>query len=305
MKMKSLPLAMALAGLGLFSLLCASQNKEKGNVAPEKLERVAAALPQKAAEPKKKRKLLIYTETKGYRHQSIDIGKVAFEAMGKESGAYESVVSNDLGNFEAEAIQEFDAICFLNTTLEVFRPHPVKFKLLNKEEKDKALEKERRLQQNLLNYVKNGGGFIGIHAASDTFYQWAEFGEMLGGYFDGHPWNARTDVSIVLAKGAEGNPIVTSMKDGEALNFKEEIYQLKDPYDSSKLDMLLRLDTENSDMKVRGIKRTDNDFGVSWTKSYGKGRVFYCSLGHNEHIYWNPKVLSIYLNGIQWAMGDL
>jgi len=69
--------------------------------------------------------------------------------------------------------------------------------------------------------------------------------------------------------------------------------------------MLLRLDTEKSDMKVKGIKRKDNDFGVSWTKDFGKGRVFYCSLGHNDFIYWDSKVLGVYLNGIQWALGDL
>jgi type 1 glutamine amidotransferase len=304
MKKRSLPLIVALSGLSI-AVGIASNIKPKRPVAEGKVEKVKEALPAEFQKPKSPRKLLVFSKTNGFRHKSIDIGKLALTLMGEETGTYEAVVSDDLANFEQAAISEFDAICFLNTTQEVFRPHPVRFALLSEEKKKEALSLEVELQQNLASFVKNGGGFVGIHAATDTFYQWPEYGKMIGGYFNGHPWNARTQVSIKLDDAAAGNPIVASMHDGESLNFKEEIYQLKEPYDSSKLDMLLRLDPELSDMKVRGIKRDDNDFGVSWTKSYGKGRVFYCSLGHNEHIYWNPKVLSIYLNGIQWAMGDL
>ncbi|RYD39601.1 MAG: ThuA domain-containing protein, partial [Verrucomicrobiaceae bacterium] len=79
---------------------------------------------------------------------------------------------------------------------------------------------------------------------------------------------------------------------------------LKAPYDSKAVDMLLRLDPEKSDMKVGGIKREDNDFGVSWVRHWEKGRVFYCSLGHNHEMYWHPKVVRHYLAGIQWALGD-
>lgn len=302
--MKSLPLLVALTGVGIAAGIAANQ-KKKQLVSEEKVTRVTEALPEQAKKPKEKRKLLVFTKTNGYRHKSIDIGKLTLAMMGEQTGAFEAVVSNDLSYFEPEKIQEFDAICFLNTTLEVFRPNKVKFALLSKDKKEEVEAREKELQQSLASFVKNGGGFIGIHAATDTFYKWPEYGEMIGGYFNGHPWNAGTQVSIKLDEAAKENPIVASMHDGDPLNFNEEIYQLKEPYDSSKLDMLLRLDTENSDMKVRGIKRADNDFGVSWTKSYGEGRVFYCSLGHNEHIFWNPKVLSIYLNGIQWAMGDL
>jgi type 1 glutamine amidotransferase len=60
-----------------------------------------------------------------------------------------------------------------------------------------------------------------------------------------------------------------------------------------------------TDMTKNGIKRADNDFGVSWVHKYGKGRVFYCSLGHREETYWNPVMLKYYLSGIQFATGDL
>ena len=111
-------------------------------------------------------------------------------------------------------------------------------------------------------------------------------------------------MSIKVEPGQEAHPVV-AMLEGKNLDFKEEIYQLKDPYDSSKVRMLLRLDPEKSKMDVRGIKREDKDFGVAWIREWGEGRVFYCSLGHNDHIYQHPTVLKHYLAGLQWALGDL
>jgi len=272
---------------------------------PSKEELIQAALPKVApAKPAKERKLLVFSVTRGFRHRSIPTGKLALEHLGKETGAYSAVISDDLANFEKGKIEQFDAICFLSTTQSVFRPHKREMAKMNEEQKKAALEREARLQKNLLEFISSGKGFIGIHAASDTYYDWPEYGKMVGGYFDGHPWHSRTDVSIKVEPGKEKHPIVAALN-GKSLNFKEEIYQFKEPYDSSKYDMLLRLDPKKSNMNVRGIKRKDQDFGVAWTKPYGNGRVFYCSLGHNHHIYWNDKVLAHYLAGIQWAMGDL
>jgi len=186
--------------------------------------------------------------------------------------------------------------------MEVFNPK--KYKNLDDAGKSEADKVANRLKENLSNFIKNGGGFIGIHAATDTFYDWPEYGEMIGGYFDKHPWGSRTSVSIKVEDGEEANPIIAHLK-GQSLDFKEEIYQHKEPYDSSKLNMLQRLDTEKSDMKVKNIKRKDNDFGVTWTKTHGKGKVFYCSLGHNDHIFTDPRILQIYLKGIQYTLGDL
>ena len=175
---------------------------------------------------------------------------------------------------------------------------------MSKDQQQAAQDRSDRLQKNLMDFVKGGKGFVGIHAATDTFYKFPEFGEMINGYFSGHPWGAGTPVSIKVEPGQEKHPVV-AMLDGKNLEFKEEIYQLKDPYDSKKVHMLLRLDTERSPMDLKGIKRTDKDFGVAWIRNWGQGRVFYCSLGHNDHIYQNATVLEHYLAGIQWAMGDL
>lgn len=279
-----LPLSAATAA---FLLVAAGPDHERPPAGAE--EKIAEALPSEPyAKPAKARKVLVFSKTAGFRHESIATGKVALSELGKKTGAFEAVISDDLSNFEPGNIDAFDAIVFLSTTQDVFGEG----------------EKTATLRESLMQFVKGGKGFVGIHAATDTFYNWSEYGEMIGGYFDGHPWHAGTRVSIKVEPGQEKHPLV-SMFEGKNVEFKEEIYQHKDPYDSGKLHMLLRLDTEKSDMKVHGIKREDKDFGVSWARTWGEGRVFYCSLGHNHDIYWHPVILRHYLAGIQWALGDL
>lgn len=302
MRLRQLPLYVALSGLFGLGFVTYVQSQADKKVS-ETEARIIAALPEKKAEPKQKRKLLVFSVTNGFRHGSIPTGQAALALLGEKTGAFEAVISDDLANFEKDKISQFDAICFLNTTMEVFKPHPNVWNTLNEEQKAEATARDARLKVNLLEFIRSGKGFVGIHAATDTFYEWAEYGEMIGGYFDGHPWGAGTPVSVAVEAGKKDHAIVAGLE-GEPLNFNEEIYQHKAPYDSKKVEMLLRLDVEKS-AKVGGLKRTDNDYGVSWIKPYGKGRVFYCSLGHNDHIYWNNKVLGVYLNGIQWALGDL
>jgi type 1 glutamine amidotransferase len=267
-------------------------------------EKIAAALPDRAfAPPAKPRKLLVFTATNGWRHESIPTGITALTELGKKSGAFEVVASEDISEFEVDQLKNYDAVCFLSTTLDIFMPHPNLRKAMTPQQLKDATERSERLKKNFMAYLDAGHGFVGIHAATDTCYEWPEYGEMIGGYFDGHPWTANTQVSIKVEPGKEKHPLV-AMFEGKNVDFKEEIYQFKAPYDSSKVDMLLRLDTEKSSMNVKGIKRTDNDFGVAWAKTIGPSRMFYTSLGHNHEIYWHPVVLKHFLAGIQWALGD-
>ena len=299
----TLTVAASSIGIALFSV--AAPKKRKRAEVKDYTAEITAALPGKTTvEPEKARKVLIFAVTAGFRHKSIPTGKNALELLGSHTGAYEAVVSDDLANFEKEKLQEFDAVLFLNTTQNVFAPSKRAARKMPASDLALAKEKELRLKANFLEFVKSGKGFIGIHGATDTFHNWPEYGEMIGGYFDGHPWGAKTDVSIQVEPGKEKHPLIASWE-GESLNIKEEVYQHKEPYDSSKYDMLLRLDTENSNMNVKGIKRKDNDFGIAWTKTCGEGRVFYSSIGHNDAVFYNPKVLQHYLAGIQYALGDL
>eukprot|EP00903_Cladosiphon_okamuranus_P004238 g4236.t1 len=236
---------------------------------------------------------------------SYDIRTItlALEALGNKTGAFQAVISDDLSNFEKDKISEFDAICFLSTTSNAFAPNKQELKKMSAAEKKAAAKYELALKESLMDFVKSGGGFIGIHSATDTFYEWEEYGEMINGQFDGHPWRAQDNVHIMVEPGMEEHPLA-EMFEGKPLEFKEEIYQHKAPYDSSKVEMLLRLDPEKSEKNVKGINRTDNDFGVSWARNWENGRVFYCSLGHNHDMFWRPTILQHYLAGIQWAIGD-
>jgi type 1 glutamine amidotransferase len=286
------------------AIFVVAQNPPAEQPPPGAGEKIAAALPQEAyAKPQKARRMLVVSKTNGFRHGSIATGKVLLEEMGRRTGAFEVVISDDLDHFEKDKLAGYDAVCFLSTTQNIFLPHPKEMGKMSDAEKDAARAREARLKQNLMDYVRGGGGFVGIHAATDTCYEWPEYGKMINGYFDGHPWTADTDVSVKVEPGEEKHPLV-AMFEGRNVEFKEEIYQLKDPYDSKAVHMLLRLDTEKTDMTKAGIKRTDGDFGISWARHWDKGRVFYSSLGHNHDMYWHPKVVRHYLAGIQWALGD-
>ena len=293
------------AGLvAVIALIAVAQNPVSEKAPDGALEKISAALPAEPyAKAKKARKLLVFSKTNGFRHASIATGKIAFEELGKKTGAFEVVISDDLANFEEDALKTFDAVCFLNTTMNVFSPSPAEMKTMTEEAKKTAADTDSRLKSNLMAFVKSGRGFVGIHAATDTFSEFPEYNKMINGCFDGHPWNANTKVSVKVEPGQEKHPLV-AMFGGENIEFPEEIYQLKEPYDSKAVHMLLRLDTDKTDMTLKGIKRTDGDFGISWARHWEKGRVFYCSLGHNHEIYWTPKVLQHYLAGVQWALGD-
>ena len=285
-----LPLALAAAVVPM----AVGQKGESGKNA----DKIEPALPKKAfAKPKQKRKLLVFSVTNGFRHGSIASGKTAMTLLGEKTGAFEAMVSDDLANFETDKINQFDAILFLNTTGDPFFDKKI--------DKAEAQAKSERLQKNLQNFVKGGKGFAGFHSATDTLKprgdKVPEYSKMINGAFDGHPWGGGTPVSIAVEKGQEKHPIVAHLN-GKNMDFKEEIYQLRDPYDSKAVQMLLRLDLERSEKK--NLKRADRDYGVAWVRKWGEGRVFYCSLGHNDAMYWHPDVLKVYLGGLQYALGD-
>ena len=128
----------------------------------------------------------------------------------------------------------------------------------------------------------------------------------MGAYFWGHPWTAKTNVTIVVEDPEHEiiKPVFQGISD---FRLQEEIYQFKEePYSRKRLRILLHLDPERSDpVDPAKVKRTDGDFAVAWVKDAGKGKVFYTSIGHNNHIFYNPLMLKHYLAGIQFAMGDL
>jgi type 1 glutamine amidotransferase len=151
----------------------------------------------------------------------------------------------------------------------------------------------------LLSYIHDDGkGFVGIHTATSAGYYWPEYGEMIGGYFDNHPWGIGTARMIIERPDFAGmagyvsNPVV-----------KDEHYEMLAPYSRANIDVLARIDTSSVDMKNPGIHRTDGDFPMAWIKSYGSGRVFYSDLGHSDASWDDPRMQKMYLDAIKWAAG--
>ncbi|MEA2068046.1 MAG: ThuA domain-containing protein [Verrucomicrobiota bacterium] len=254
---------------------------------PEQIEKVKAALPSEApAKPSKDRKVLVFTRCEGFVHSSIPLGAKAMALLGEKTGAFTIEESMDLEMFTPETLARFDAILFLSTT---------------------RLDPLPEQKQALLDFVRSGKGIIGIHAASDNFYQWEEGAKMMGGLFCGHPWTAKCTVQVKLDE--PGHPI-NAVFEGKPFRIQDEIYQFKDPYSRQNQRIITSLDMSDPDTKAtkggkpEKITRTDNDFGITWIRREGKGRVFYCSLGHNEHIFWDNRILQHYLAGIQYALGD-
>ncbi len=225
------------------------------------------------------KRALVFNKTEGFKHKSIPTSAEVFKQMDATSEVFEFVVTDDVAHFDKDKLNTYDVVVFCLTTGEI---------KLSDEQKGALLE-----------FITSGkGGFVGIHSATDTFYDWPEFGGMLGGYFDGHPWNAADKVTI---KNEQPKNAITLPWGEDPFELMEEIYQFKDPYSRSKQDVLLSIDTDKTDMKKDGLKRTDKDFAVAWTKSHGKGRVFYTSLGHNEAVWKDPRFQAHLMAGLQWV----
>jgi hypothetical protein len=146
-----------------------------------------------------------------------------------------------------------------------------------------------------MDFVKSGKGFAGVHSATDTFYDWPEYGEMIGGFFDGHPWHQEVTIKVENTKHPATRHLGTSFK------INDEIYQFKD-FSRSRVHVLLSLDTSSVDLTKKNVKRTDGDFATSWVRDWGKGRVFYTALGHEQAVWSDPRFQTHLLNGIRWTM---
>ncbi|HUU91151.1 MAG TPA: family 16 glycoside hydrolase [Phycisphaerae bacterium] len=272
--------ALALAAAVLVAGLDAAQKKPDKPLDPAKVAKVMEALPAKAtARPAAPRKIIIFTMTKGFRHGSIPLAAGTFKAMGEKTGAWSSVITDDVNMLAADKLAPFDAVIWDQCTGNITE--------------DEALKKS------LVDFVKNGKGLVGNHAATDVGgWKFPEFHEMIGGVFAGHPFRK---ISVKLDDPA--HPLNAAFG-GKGFEISDEIYTFKTPYSREKLRVLLSIDWENANIAKKG-NRDDNDYALSWCRSYGKGRVFYCAFGHDDAIHWNAPILQHYLDGIQFALGDL
>ena len=182
MHSKSLTVA-TVSMFGVFGLYMATAQNKRAETSNEvkvanALKAADLRIPESAKEDKKK--VLVFSVTNGYRHKAIGIGKQTFEMMSEQTNAFDVVISDDLENFDKGKIEQFDAICFLNTTQNVFAPHKNKLKKMSDVDKKAHKKLELSRKENLMDFIEGGKGFIGIHSATDTFYEWPEYGNMIG-----------------------------------------------------------------------------------------------------------------------------
>ena len=266
----------------------------KRDMPPADREAVTAALAaipkDAAAKPRKPRKLLVVDlNTPHGGHRSIPAGNLAIEELGKRWGAWETTFSNDLENLKYPAIKQYDAV-FLHNTVGL-------------------ILSDLDVRKGLLRFVQEGGGLGGNHGTSHAAMDWPEFGEMLGARRGVHRQATEKDwVKITDPRSA-----MTAPFQGKEFLQEDEFYRFPNPpYSRTKVHELLSLDVEKSDMNqavvfVPGVSivRPDEDYAVAWIKTYGKGRVFYTTLGHNANLFFSSQMDQFFLNGIQYILGDL
>jgi type 1 glutamine amidotransferase len=232
---------------------------------------------------REKKRLLAIGQSAGFQHDAVSHGLGTIWKIGQESGIYDTYLRTDTElitkkklDRNAKNLDYFDAVLFYTTG---------------------ELPMDEQQKADLIAFIRDEGkGFIGVHSAPDTFYKWPEYGEMIGGYFDGHPWN-RFDAPIIV----EDRDHPATRHFPRTLTVFDEIYQVRD-FSRDRVRVLMRMDESKLDMSVKGIKRADKDFAVTWVRNYGKGRVFYSSFGHVEETWDRPDIQKMWLEGIKWAM---
>lgn len=233
---------------------------------------LSAAIAQSA--PKR---VLYITATAGFRHtDSIEASIAVMQSIAKESGL-EIVHTEDLSLISSDNLKTFDAIYFFTSG---------------------ELPLSDQQKTDLLQFVRSGKGFGGSHSATDTLYTWPEYGELIGGIFDGHPWVQEAAIDVEDPE----NPIVAHL--APSFRATEEFYQFRE-FSRDRVRVLLTLDTRSVSLAADGVHRTDGDFALAWTRNYGNGRVFYSAFGHFATSFQDPPLRTMLLKALLWLTGEV
>ncbi len=245
---------------------------------------IGEAVPDQAtAQPKSPRRVLLFYRCEGFVHTSIPHGNFAVQEMARKTGAFTVDLADSYDVFNEENLKQYDCILLNSTTGMVF---------------------PKAEQQNaFLDFVAQGKGLAGFHAASDNFGRHPECRALVGGEFGGHPWTAGGTWAFKL-----DDPLhkLNRAFNGQGFWHSDEIYQYKaDSFQGPQvLRLLVSLDMDQPEVSKQ-IKDGPREVPVSWVRRAGDGRVFYTNFGHREETFANPAILRHMLDGIQYALGDL
>jgi type 1 glutamine amidotransferase len=259
---------------------------------PERLSaelkaQIDAAAPREAiVKPRKPRKLLV-TDLQMYGGpHPLAQGNLMLALMGKYTGAFEPTFSNDLELLKYPKIKEFDGI-WLNDVCGMVHNDP-------------------EVRDGILRFVREGGGIGGHHAVTFSDNNWPEFAEMMGG------WSGQHHVEQQTIKIDDPNSPLTRMFGTASFEHVDEFYQFPaySPYSREKQHVLLSIDVEKSDRATGGrfceiCTRPDQDYGLAWIKTYGKGRTYFTPLGHTDVFYTDKRWTGHILAAVQYILGDL
>ncbi|MEZ0485235.1 ThuA domain-containing protein [Fibrella aquatica] len=219
-----------------------------------------------------KRNVLVFSKTASFRHESINAGKKALASMATEKG-FQVRFTEDATQFSESNLKQFNTVIFLSTTGDV----------LNGEQQT-AFER----------YIQAGGGYVGIHAATDTEYEWPWYGRLAGAYFLDHPStpsNVQKGKFIVALKNhwaTKGMP--------DEFERTDEFYSFKDI--SPKINVVLTIDEKS----YVGGKNPDYH-PISWYQEFDGGRSFYTAMGHTDETFAEPLFLNHLWAGINYTAG--
>ena len=216
-------------------------------------------------------RVLVFSKTAGFRHSSIGVGRAAIRKLGQENG-FSVDTTEDAGAFTSKNLARYRAVVFLNTTGDVL---------------------DAAQQDDFERYIQAGGGYVGIHSATDTEYDWPWYGRLAGAYFNGHPNNpnVRKATFRVLDKSHPSTQGFPDRWDRE-----DEFYNFKsiDPT----IHVLVDIDEKSYEGGTNG-----DHHPMSWYHDFDGGRAWYTNMGHTEATFSEPLFLRHLLGGLRYAMG--
>jgi cytochrome c len=218
---------------------------------------------------KREQKVLVFSKTEGFRHASIEAGATALKAL-YESEGMQAVLTEDAAYFTEDTLEQFSAIVFLNTTGDVLDPAQ---------------------QADFERYIQAGGGFVGIHAATDTEYHWPWYNQLVGAYFDGHPAIQEAELHCIKRE----DPCCQHLP--EVWTLEEEWYNFKSI--NPAIEVLMKIDESSYEGGRNGANHP-----MAWKHHFDGGRAFYTALGHKEETYQDPLFLKQVLEGTRFAIGN-
>jgi type 1 glutamine amidotransferase len=235
--------------------------------------------------------LLAWADTRNgiAQHDSVSHALSVIERLGYESGAYDTYIRTDSNIAAMEPKQTTGAPASGGPNLKMadaifFLGH-----------RDVPIDEQQK--NDLLKFVRDDGkGIVAAHTALTAFDTWPEFGELLGGRYDGHPWGQAAGTII-----NEGADFPATRHFPATFPFNDEFYQAKE-FSRTKSRVLLRLDVAKMPPNAENHSK-DGDLPLVWAKNYGKGRIFYSSFGHDNSVWDNRDIAQMYFEAIKWALG--